>query len=157
MANHKNVFLDFFTYGTLASLGLCLMLVLYWSFYPYKVIEYKEDIFKIAGNKVAAQGGVLAYEYTYEKYISIQAVVTKQFVDGVVFTAESAVTYKPVTVKPVHVHSEFSIPATLPPGKYRLRIVAVYKVNPIREIIVIHDTEEFTIIAGPHSDSDLDK
>jgi hypothetical protein len=141
-----HVRLAVFAYGTLASAFALLALLLFWRFYPYVVVTYRQDTFRIVeASKSAPQGGALSYEYDYVKYMAAPVTVSKQFVDGLIFQSDS-----PVTVRPVgsgHVHCQIPIPQTLPPGTYKLRITAVYQVNPIRTITITHDTEFFTVTA----------
>ena len=42
---------------------------------------------------------------------------------------------------------QVKVPETLPPGKYQLRITAIYQMNPIRAIENISLTEEFEVRA----------
>jgi hypothetical protein len=150
-------FTRFVVYGALVSLFLTLLTFAFWQFYPYNVIKQTPTPWKIVEiGKTARQGGALSYEYDYTKYIDVPVDVTKQFRDGLIFEAVSPTTHK--SVGSGHVHAEFQIPMTLPPGKYTLRITAIHHINPIRDITIISDTETFTVLPSvDHPDETLDE
>jgi hypothetical protein len=154
MVTNKHLLLSIFSYGTILLTLVLLSVVLFWMFYPYNVIESSPKPYKIVeSGKTAYQGGVLSYEYDYTKFIDAPVTVRKQFVDGIIFECPSLFTYKPLGTG--HVHAQIEIPETLPPGHYSLRIIATYKVNPIREIVVENSTEPFTVIEL-HKDAEED-
>jgi len=126
------------------SFGLIAMIIFWLTYTPKLIYQSPKPFPMVDGIKVAKQGGVLSYEYSYCKYTDIQATVSKQFIDGLIFQSEDTSTtlYKGCG----HVHRQIHIPETLPPGVYHLHIIANYKINPIREVKVINDTEEFTVI-----------
>ena len=155
MAINKHVLLTVFSYGTMLLAFVFLAVVLFWQFYPYHVIDSRPKPYNIVEpGKTVYQGGVLSYEYDYEKFLDTPVTVRKQFVDGIIFEAPSIFTYKPVGEG--HVHAQIEIPETLPPGTYHLRITATYKVNPIRSITIENSTEEFTVLSI-HGDAELDE
>jgi hypothetical protein len=155
-ARRHNILLDILGYSSIGAVTLSMLVIGFWWFYPYKVITYDHTPFHIVQrDKKAETGTALSYEYNYTKYMNIAPTVTKQFVDGIVFESASAITVKPIGSG--HVISEIPIPQTLPPGKYHLKITASYKVNPIRTITIINETESFTVISSIHEDELMDK
>jgi hypothetical protein len=154
--SHRHILKAFIGYGTLVLAFGLLALVAFWLLYPYKIVTYKTTPFRIVEtNKSAKQGGALSYEYDYTKYIDVPAEVSKQFIDGLIFQSEGPITRK--LVGSGHVHSEIQIPETLPSGKYRLRIIATYRVNPIRTIVITNETEQFTVMTNGHPDAKADE
>jgi hypothetical protein len=151
----RHILLAVFAYGTFALAACAIALYAYWSFTPYNVVEYDTKPFHIVEpSKTVEQGGALSYEYNYVKHMLVPVTVTKHFVDGIVFQADS-----PVTVRPIgngHVHAQIAIPETLPPGTYKLRITAVYRVNPIRDITIVNETEYFSVVLKGHPDATQD-
>ena len=130
-----------FGYGTLILLGLVLALVAYWLLYPYNPIDNSEVIM---ADKTVQQGQLSSYKFDYCKNEEYPAKVRKDFVDGIIFQMES-----PKSTLPTGCHSivvPLPIPETLPPGMYKVRITAIYRVNPIRTITNIIETETFSVI-----------
>jgi hypothetical protein len=135
----------YFVYIVLTLASAALLLVAFWMFYPYKTITQEPKPFKLVGSNVTTQGGVISYEYSYCKYTDKQATVSKQFVDGLTFQSEDIATVLDKGCG--HVHRQINIPETLPPGEYKMRIIAVYDMNPLRQIEIVNETEEFKVLA----------
>jgi hypothetical protein len=154
--SQKHIILAVFAYLTLTLAFVSLAVVVFWLFWPYKVIEYPKKPFAIVeASKTAPQGGVLSYEYDYTKFMDVSVAVDKQFVDGVIFQCDSETTRKPVGTG--HVHAEIPIPETLPPGTYKLRIIARYQVNPLRVVTETNETATFTVTLAGHPDETADQ
>jgi hypothetical protein len=144
----RHTWLAAFSVTTLLLSVLLLGQILFWLLYPYPMVTYDHKPFHIVESpKAAYQGGHLSYEYAYTKPRQYTTTVTKQFVDGIVFQSESLVTLRPIGH--AHVVSEIPVPYTLPPGRYKLRITATYKLNPIRSVTQISETEQFLVMESP--------
>lgn len=143
MSSRKEKIIKIYIYGILSLSTIALVVMVYWSFWPYKTIVQSPKPFNLVGNDYADQGGTISYEYDYCKFTDVKATVSKQFVDGLIFQSEDVSTVLEEGCG--HVHREIKIPKTLPAGKYKLKITATYKVNPIRSIIIDNETEWFYV------------
>ena len=123
--------------------GLYLLMT-YWLFWPYSVMEIEEPIQIMNPDKIAYAGKNLEYELKYTKKVSLQAVVNKNLVNDYIITLSPALGNLP-TGKDMKKKVVVSIPGYACPGKYRLRWVATYQVNPLRQIQVEAWSEEFLI------------
>jgi hypothetical protein len=115
--------------------------ILLWLFLPVKIIEYKGQ-YKI--QEVVYQGDETAYEVKYCKYVENKPeILQKMFVDGLVFNAEEnkAEFHKGCYTQVI----ELKIPSTLPAGKYKLRTVATYRINPLRTVTYTNETNWFQV------------
>ena len=121
---------------------ICLLMFIHWSFWDYKTIEFKGD-YKTA-QLTYKQGDIGSYTVDYCKYTDVAPILTKKFVDGVVFTTSDtkAVIKQGCGTQLIN----FEIPPTLPPGRYRLVIDLEYNVNPIRSIKITHQSNWFTVL-----------
>jgi hypothetical protein len=125
-------------------------LVGFWLLYPYKPIETFPKPYKIVypPSRVVKQGEFITYEFQYNKTSPIIPVVTRKFVDGLIFNV-SGVQYPTVTEEGTGTaRAQVDIPETLPPGKYHLQIEAVYQMNPVRQYHNDSVTETFEVISG---------
>ena len=140
-AKKQNLVADIFVYGSISFMVLWVCLFGFWEFYPYQVITVANARMT---SPVVYQGEVTSYESDYTKSTNIEATVTRQFVDGLIFDAGSCTSNLPVSSG--RAISEISIPETLPPGQYHLVITLKYKVNPIRTIEVKYKSSDFTVL-----------
>ena len=127
------------------SAMVLLFVYLFWQFYPYKTIKFNTPVYKVLNeNKTVKQGGVLIYEIDYCKYTDQEPVVTKYYVDGIVYQTSPA---RGVVKKGCHVTQVYNdVPKALPPGEYNMKVLIDYSVNPIRDIFHTNFTEKFTVI-----------
>lgn len=146
----KDVALGVFIWGTfILAFGLIALLA-YWQFCPYPtVITFKGDY---AVKPVVTQGELTSYTVNYCKIGHPPSAIVKEFVDGLVFTVDS-----PQAILTEGCRSQeipMTIPHTLPAGRYRLRNVITYQLNPIRSVSYTHFSNWF--IVKPSGDNDND-
>lgn len=123
------------------ALGL-LILMGFWSFYPYKPIEYKSSTYKVLTKQVKP-GGTLVYVVDYCKYSNQVPVITKKYVDGIIYDTPPG---RGVVIQGCHQSEVYTlIPETLLPGDYYMQVNIDYQVNPIRHMIYNNVTEKFTV------------
>lgn len=140
---------------TIIASAILIALLSYWLFYPYQTTSYSPAPFVL--NKTTYKQGETAYYFvSYCKYTDQKPVIHRYFVDGLkIEAAENKVQFE----QGCHVNQEvkFTIPKSLPPGRWHLTAVAVYKFNPLREeVINTHDTEWFNVIrdeSGAYGDA----
>jgi hypothetical protein len=129
------------------SAGILLGTWLYWTYFPFKTIEFK-SLYRTE-QITYHKGDQTHYVVDYCKYTNAPATIIKEFVDGLKFSVES-----PQAVLQVGCRSQeidMTIPETLPYGRYRLHNVVTYYVSPTQSIskdnwsnwfYVVPDTQE---------------
>ena len=155
---HTDVFLKVLTWITVSAILVLVGLVSFWSFYPYQPTQTWPMVYSIVypTDKVVKQGGVIVYEFHYNKTSSIQPTIQRQFIDGLIFNVAGNSDPTVMTVGSGIARVEVHVPETLPVGKYQLKIMATYAVNPIRNFHNDTITEEFEVVSGPHTDAEQD-
>lgn len=126
------------------TLGTCYFiigLIVYWSVYPYNPLTFKKP-FEIK-NMVVKQGGYLEYISDYCKNLELPSVISRSFINGIVYTTPSAITDRKSGCNQLTIGVH--VPDELPPGKYHLEVVYRYEVNPIRTITVKNVSDEFYV------------
>ena len=120
-------------------------LVTYWLWWPYTIMEIQQPIKVINPDRVAYAGEEFIYELHYSKTTPLSAMVSKNLINDYIITLTPISGNLPAgenLTKKISVN----IPGYACPGKYRLRWVAHYKVNPLRIIQVEAWSEEFTVL-----------
>ena len=125
--------------------GAIIILLLVWELYPYKTVTYNTERFKVI-NKEVKQGGFLLYDVDACKYTDQKPEVDAIFVDSIKYL--SAEQFAKLAQGCRITRVERKIPATLPVGRYHLEITVSYKVNPIRTIVKVMETDEFQVLKG---------
>jgi hypothetical protein len=133
----------FFTF----TMGFMLT-IFFWANYPYKVIEFKESKTLKASY---FQGETLSVKISHCKYMPLPARVAGQFVDGVVFTLKETTANSPVGCA-TRVALDITVPHELEPGVYVYRQTMQYKVNPLRIVAVVFETNKFNVVASSSAD-----
>lgn len=139
-----NKIIQFISITAIISAISMIIMVVYWLTYPYKVADFKNNPFPIMNeNRIVVRGERLRYFIDYCKYTNIMPELTKFIIDGVVYEMPKTVgiAYKGCN----NVVSDVYIPRSIPSGTYHLKTVARYKMNPLRTIEIINETERFTI------------
>jgi hypothetical protein len=124
----------------LAFMGMVTSI--YWLTYPYKTVYFKNVPFPVQ-NKVVTSGDTLFYTVAYCKYTKQLPEVIKYFIDGIVYETPRGIGI--INEGCGTVVSSVYIPYTMPKGNFTLKIVAKYKVNPLRNIETVSYTESFAI------------
>ena len=143
----KKFFYTIAWFGILSSFYF-LLLITYWNFYPYKTLEFKGDRFKLL-HKQVYQGDVVEYYSDYCKYIDESAIVSRSFVNAIIYSTPSSLTGRMTGCHKIIV--QVRVPLELPIGTYHLENRYKYQVNPIRTIIVKQETEEFEVLESTSS------
>lgn len=134
--------------SVLLALGVTI-LILFWEFWPYKTLEFKQDKFPII-NKTIHAGDLLFYSVDYCKYTDLPALVARHIVNGYDYTMTPTVTDRPVGCHSVII--SFILPKETPPGKgYHADMIYQYQVNPLRTILIKHSTENFEVLEATAS------
>lgn len=140
---------------TCILLSSLVLMVTYWLVYPYDPMKIDDDQFQIVYPvefpHVVKQGEYITYEFTYERTGNVNPIIQRQFVDGLVFNVAGDTAATVIEPGKGTAQVQIAIPQTLPPGRYSLRIISKYQVNPIRLIQYEYYTEEFEVVSGVNS------
>lgn len=119
-----------------------LFVIVYWIFYPVKVMEICET--KIITPKVKA-GEYLIYEFKYNKYMDIPGDIDRRLVNHITIPLVSHEGYRRAVGKNTTLVYVW-IPKLVPPGRYKLHTTITYEINPLHTTRVSYDTPEFEVI-----------
>ena len=135
--------LQFVSYLTIIlTLGL-IGVVAYWLIYPYEPITFTQP--HVVLNKEVARGEHVLYRVDYCKNVNSIPIVTKTFVDSILYAVPEIVATEKFIGCGSQVVSMY-VPKALLTGEFYIEIVYHYQVNPIRTIDVVSKTERFTIV-----------
>jgi hypothetical protein len=130
---------------TLFVVFLMVLVIGYWELYPYNPIEFKNVPFQILNeNKIVKQGDRARYLVSSCKNTKEVPIVTKKFIDGVIYETTSQPGVIPLGCQ--NTIMDVYVPKAIPTGTYKVQIIAQFKVNPIRTITVISNTESFNVV-----------
>ena len=137
-------FFEKIAYLTLFLAFILVCFLSFWVLYPYKPIEFKNDKFKVNVCEVT-RGSYVTYFVSYCKNSDVTPVVTRTFVDGIIYTMPQDP--QPCLKKGCHdVKFFIYVPKALPEGTYSIKSTYSFKVNPIRKIDIYGETVEFEVI-----------
>ena len=121
---------------------LFLLVIFYWSFYPYNIIEHTHTpMHMITGNVIA--GEYAEYEAQGCKYEPLIADVSVLLLDG--YQINYATKSSNSDVGCFDINKKLLIPEYVPTGVYHFKVTYIYHPNPIRDIIVVTETEHFNV------------
>lgn len=126
-------------FGMIVIIWLVFM---FWSIYPYKTVVINEQPYLINNTEIK-QGNMLNYVIDACNYTNVVPTVTKQFVDGIIYSIPEGVVMLPIGCHKTVV--SVKIPKNLPTGEYYLKIFVNYKMNPLRNISSEYETEKFIV------------
>ena len=124
---------------------LTMSLLGYFGFYilyPFKVLDLPKTPVPVLTKDVLA-GGQLEYELEYCRYTAKHSHITKQFIDGIIYTTPSVETINPIGCQKIIVAMQ--VPKTLATGVYSVRVLINTEVNKLRTIQDTYTTEQFRV------------
>lgn len=130
-------------WGAMILIVSTFTLFMFWWLFPYKTVDILEQPY-IVSEKIIEQGGSLEYLINACNYTDKRPKVTKQFIDGIIYSVPEGVVVLPLGCNKTKVIVR--VPKNLPPGQYYLKVFVTYEVNPIRNISTDYKTEYFTVI-----------
>jgi hypothetical protein len=137
-----NKILYFFIWIVLISAMGLMLLFGFWLSYPYKVIEFKSTK---TVEQTYKTGTILTLNISHCKYMPLPAKVVGQFVDGIVFTLKETKANAGIGCA-TRIAKDIIIPKELEAGTYLYRQTMIYRVNPVRTITVVFETNKFDIV-----------
>jgi len=136
----KNI-LNKISFGIILFTFLCLLVAIFWLVCPYKTLELNSPITVV--EKQIVNGQELHYIIDFCKYVKT-VTVNRQFIDEIIYASEPVeVSMDTGCYKSIHA---IRIPLGLHADTYILRITATIKVNPLRTITKVFDTDKFEVI-----------
>jgi hypothetical protein len=133
--------LPYLAYLTIIVAFGLVALVTFWLVYPYKPLELSN----VKLNKTeVSRGEHVLVSADYCKNIKKPATLFVSFVDGIIYNTQPQIMDLETGCHKANL--SIYIPKALPTGKFLLKGVFRYKVNPIRTIEVNHLTGDFEII-----------
>jgi hypothetical protein len=129
--------------ATFALLCLCA----FWLIYPYRTIEYSNIPFPVLNeNKTVVAGNELVFQVEMIRYTDAVTFATRGLVGDFNYTLESQVIKTPRGYNSMIACC--LIPQEVESGKYKYISVVSWRVNPLRTITKVTETEEFSVVKG---------
>ena len=136
----ENSKLPITTYTTAAFVIGITLLLLGWMFMPYNILEQDS---MIVDPPVVKAGNTLTYHFNYCKNLDIPATLSLQLIDTLVYNYHTVDSNVPKGCGDFD--RQIFIPDSIPPGTYFIRSTIKYKVNPLRDIIYVNDSNTIEI------------
>lgn len=114
----------------------------FWLLWPYKVVTVNQ-MPTFTTQKVRA-GEVIKFTLDYCKHINVPALVTRQLIDRQVIFLPEMITNLPIGCSKGE--REIQLPPMMPPSTYYLHMTTTYKVNPLRSITYVWDSNHFEVV-----------
>lgn len=134
--------LNIISWITLATLMGIIILLGYWSFRPYKILDIKST-YKVLTPTVKS-GETLKFQRNVDKLVDIQGDVNCSIVDGIEYKLPER---KSITMKGIDSSIQMLvIPNQIVTGIYKYVCHITFQVNPIRTIVYYLETEKFKVI-----------
>lgn len=149
MNGWKDKFIFWGSMATLILAGLLIVLLFFWAFYPYHVIDFELPIPIKNENNQVERGGTLYLQTTYMKYLPVNGHGTSFIIceDG------NLVTMVPPRAAgaefPLGEHTlefDMRVPEKTSLGTCHFESIIQYDVNPIRKVPVEIYTVDFEVI-----------
>lgn len=137
-SSRKYTVLNWFSILTVVFVAAILIIAILALVWPYKTCVLTNlRVVDVSGRQ--GEGGLLALTFDYSKYTDLPAAYSISVVDGVFYDVETGTINSPPgcfgTKKIVKWGAE------IPAGKYHVRVTLIYKVNPIRNVTRVFQTE----------------
>lgn len=119
-----------------------MLLFFYWLFYPYKVMDVSST--RLITNEVYA-GNIVLWKMDYCNYVNQPSIVVHQISNDVVIYEAPKRAMLPLGCMNGSIIA-VEIPNYAPTGRYHISTMMKYNINPLRDVIIEYDTEEFDVI-----------
>ena len=123
--------------------------ITYWLFWPYEPLVLDGQIKVLNSNNQVVAGDFLSYEYDVDKRMDLTAIVHKQLINTLVINYTPTSSNIPLGKRTVR--GKTVIPSYAEPGKYRIRIEAIYKINHFRDFSIVGWSDSFDVIKKANS------
>lgn len=141
----KIKFMNVVSAVTIAVALILLLHVGYLLMWPYAPAKFGNVPFPVE-NKVVKQGDRLKYFVEYYKLMDVPVTTQCMLVDHIQISFPPTSSQLPKGDYAL-INNDIYIPEYVTPGKAYISIRFTFKVNSIREVVIVARTEEFEIIA----------
>lgn len=117
-----------------------LFLVFYWLLFPYNPVKFIGNI--KTTKTVYKVDDIVEYKIKYCKYMNIGTMVSRAFIDGVIYAVPLTHANNPIGCRDQNY--SIRIP-NIPEGNYKIRIYYTYEVNPLKSITYMVDSNNFKL------------
>ena len=137
-----NKFFKIYSCLVLLTAFVVMFVIGFWLMYPYNPLVIKSNY--LPTDKVSYRAGEsLSYTLDYCKNVDKTVLVSRAFIDGVVYSLPDITANNTVGCNKVRI---WMIVPNLPDGTYKIKISYTYQLNPLREITITTYTNEFQVI-----------
>lgn len=138
--------LGFYIAAALLLVSLSIIaLILFWTLYPFRVLEIRNSPVPVVEERVEA--GKLVYAlHNYCKFSDAEGLLERRIVSDSTSLALPGI---PERTK-AECRNEVLVPAVVPPqarpGTYRIHHKVTYKVNPLKSLVYEWDSQPFRVV-----------
>jgi hypothetical protein len=126
---------------TIALTTVLILTVMSWLLLPYKTI----DVTNFRVNEFSYTAGEpVYYSFDYNKHTTLTSTTIRELVNTTIYPLDSMVVNAPSGNHSIANH--FIIPEFVESGEYQLRLVSNVKVNPLRTIVKVFDSNTFIVL-----------
>lgn len=126
------------------AIGLMLY-VDYLSFWPVQKLVITSDQPVALNKNIVHPGETLSYNLSYCKYHNYQTTVHRTFIDGQVIALTDTPGKLPLGCSTVQVGTSV-VPETINPGQYHMVVDVEQRVNFLRTVDTVYETQVFTVV-----------
>ena len=149
----KTKYINWFVSAFCGVILICSVIAIYWLYFPYNVIEWKNadgSVFDskkdeiVVLQKTVQAGDIVPIEYSTCRYVDGTMEVNAQLINGTIHT------FSPVKSNlgkgcRSGKSTTWVVPKDTPSGKYRFVWTYTYPVNPIRIFLISIRSQEFFV------------
>lgn len=110
--------------------------------YPYNLVDYHYDKYKVL-TPVVKRGENVVFESEFYKNTNLPATVSRQLINSNIYVYSDVVINNPAG--PNKLKMTIQIPDFVEPGIYYIKSTVRYKVNFLRTITYVNDSETFQV------------
>jgi hypothetical protein len=130
------------TASTLITAFVMLLLVGYWLLWPYEILTDRTNAV-VTSTEIHA-GDIAILKIHSCKHYDIPETTSRELIDGFVYMLPTVQTFYPVGCHDMTVW--VPIPASTPPGEYRLSTTSEFHPNPLRTVSYHWETKQFLVL-----------
>lgn len=118
-------------------------LILFWLLYPYRPISFNYDKAEVI-TPVVKRSETMQFKASYCRHNDMVATISRQLINTYIYYYSDITSASPKGCQDRIISVD--IPVNIEPGEYYVKNTYSYKVNPIRTIKFVKETEKFEII-----------
>lgn len=140
-----NKILQVGAYITLVAAFILVVSIAFNCLYPYEPMKVECPAKILNVDKTIRSGETIITEIVYDKTIDTSGVVTRQFINDIVYVLPSYVSNYPIGKRTVLSYST-AVPKELPEGDYHIKVTIEYFYPPFRKVYTTFVTEKFHVV-----------